>query len=87
MHLKKQLIGAKEPLWQLHGNLADKGFARSEIIFSINRIDIFLTVSLIEVERLWKRFQQLGANKNGILTAEKLKDVPVNADVFAKNVS
>ena len=42
---------------------------------------------MIEVERLWKRFEQLGANKNGILTAEALKNVPVNADVFAKNVS
>ena len=70
------------------GNFADKDFDKPNALCVVfNRSDLFITVSVIEVERLWKRFQQLGANKNGILTAEAVKNVPVNADVFAKNVS
>ena len=48
---------------------------------------IFLAVTVVEVERLWKRFEQLGANKHGIVTASALKDVPITSDIFAKNVS
>ena len=48
---------------------------------------ISLAVTVVEVERLWKRFEQLGANKHGIVTARALKDVPITSDIFAKNVS
>ena len=44
-------------------------------------------VSIAEVERLWLRFQQLGANKDGNLSSDVLSSPKLTTDVFVKNVS
>jgi hypothetical protein len=44
-------------------------------------------VSIAEVERLWLRFQQMGCNKDGVLTAAVLGSPVLSGDVFMKNVS
>ena len=46
----------------------------------------FIAVAIVEVERLWFRFQQLGCNEEGILTAEIFRDPVIAQDVFMKNV-
>ncbi|XP_050393569.1 uncharacterized protein LOC126811742 [Patella vulgata] len=43
-------------------------------------------LTIAEVERLWLRFQQLGCNQHGILTAETLKDPKLNEDAFTRNI-
>ena len=46
-----------------------------------------IAVSIAEVERLWLRFQQMGCNSDGILTADVINGPSLAADVFMKNVS
>ena len=46
----------------------------------------FIAVAIVEVERLWFRFHQLGCNEEGILTAEIFRDPVIAQDVFMKNV-
>lgn len=49
---------------------------------------IHFAVSELEVGRLWDRFLQLGANDQGVVTADALQDTNLTAsDIFAKNVS
>ena len=43
-------------------------------------------VSVVEVERLWQRFQQLGCNADGVLEMGALNRPPASTDIFAKNV-
>jgi len=43
-------------------------------------------LALVEVERLWKRFQQLGCDSSGALGPDVLTRSPASNDVFAKNV-
>ena len=45
-----------------------------------------ISVSIAEVERLWKRFQQLGCNVSGMLTEDKLKRPELQSDAFVRNV-
>jgi len=46
-----------------------------------------VSVAIVEVERLWYRFQQLGCNEDGVLKSDVLTKPPASTDVFAKNVS
>jgi len=46
----------------------------------------FSIVAIVEVDRLWIRFQQLGCNANGVLDREVLRRPPASSDIFAKNV-
>ena len=58
------------------------------MITKFYRIYPLFSVAVVEVERLWDRFQQLGADKDGLLMAEKLQQHPVYSNnVFVKNVS
>ncbi|CAL1528833.1 unnamed protein product [Lymnaea stagnalis] len=43
-------------------------------------------LSIAEVERLWLRFQQMGANSDGLLTLEALTSPKLSSDVFVKNI-
>lgn len=43
-------------------------------------------LSIAEVERLWVRFQQLGANKDGVLTEDAIKKSDYVGDVFMRNI-
>lgn len=43
-------------------------------------------LSIAEVERLWLRFEQLGANKDGVLTSQTLTTPALSSDVFVKNI-
>ncbi|XP_013409735.1 uncharacterized protein LOC106173230 [Lingula anatina] len=44
-------------------------------------------VTMVEVERLWLRFQQMGCDENGILSEETVKNNPkFKDDVFVRNV-
>jgi len=43
-------------------------------------------LSIAEVERLWLRFQQLGANKDGNLSSDVLSSPKLTTDVFVKNI-
>uniref|UniRef100_A0A2C9M209 Death domain-containing protein n=1 Tax=Biomphalaria glabrata TaxID=6526 RepID=A0A2C9M209_BIOGL len=43
-------------------------------------------LSIAEVERLWLRFQQMGANQDGLLTQETLAVSKLSNDVFIKNI-
>ena len=45
------------------------------------------SVSIAEVERLWLRFEQMGASKDGLLTPQVLASPALSSDVFVKNVS
>ena len=50
-------------------------------------MNCFLTVAIVEVERLWLRFQQLGCNSDGVLQAADVNKSTITKDIFAKNVS
>ncbi|ELU16815.1 hypothetical protein CAPTEDRAFT_225193 [Capitella teleta] len=43
-------------------------------------------LAVVEVERLWLRFQQLGCNKEGFLTSDVLLRPPASSDIFIKNI-
>ncbi|XP_046359618.1 uncharacterized protein LOC124137388 [Haliotis rufescens] len=43
-------------------------------------------LSIAEVERLWKRFQQLGCTVDGILTEDKLRAPQLQSDAFIRNI-
>ena len=45
------------------------------------------SVSLLEVDRLWLRFQQLQCNANGVLTQAVLQQPPASNDPVVRNVS
>ena len=47
----------------------------------------FVTVAIVEIERLWYRFKMLGCNDDGILTSDVLQRPPASEDIFVKNVS
>ncbi len=41
-------------------------------------------VTVVEVERLWLRFQQLGCNEQGLLTLDAITRPPISNDIFIK---
>jgi hypothetical protein len=43
-------------------------------------------VAVVEVERYWFRFRQLGADKNGFLPAKVMEKGEITQDIFVKNV-
>ncbi|GFN74764.1 ankyrin-3 [Plakobranchus ocellatus] len=43
-------------------------------------------LSIAEVERLWLRFEQMGATKDGLLTPQVLASPALSSDVFVKNI-
>ncbi|KAK2152737.1 hypothetical protein LSH36_320g04000 [Paralvinella palmiformis] len=43
-------------------------------------------LSIVEVERLWKRFQQLGCNTHGELATSDFQKHEIASDIFAKNI-
>ncbi|XP_005108101.2 ankyrin-3 [Aplysia californica] len=43
-------------------------------------------LSIAEVDRLWLRFRQMGANQDGVLTSEILSSPKLTGDVFVKNI-
>ena len=47
---------------------------------------IHASVSIAEVERLWLRFEQMGATRDGVLTPQVLTTPALSSDVFVKNV-
>lgn len=44
-------------------------------------------MAIVEVDRLWLRFQQLGCNEDGVLELEVLERPPASNNVFAKHAS
>ena len=48
---------------------------------------MYIAVTIVEVERLWLRFQQLGCDKDGTLTTDALQQPGMVDDVFMRNVS
>jgi hypothetical protein len=44
-------------------------------------------VAVVEVERLWFRFKQLGADKNGYISKKLLEKGELGQDAFVKNVN
>jgi len=45
-----------------------------------------VTVAVVEVDRQWLRFQQLGCNEDGVLELEVLDRPPATNNTFAKQV-
>ena len=45
-----------------------------------------ILVAIVEVERLWHRFQQLGCTEEGELRPDVLDRPPASTDIFVKNV-
>ena len=43
-------------------------------------------MAVVEVERYWFRFRQLGADKNGFLPAKVMEKGEITQDIFVKNV-
>lgn len=43
-------------------------------------------MAVVEVERMWFKFRQLGADKNGFLPAKVVEKGDFNQDIFVKNV-
>ncbi|XP_033747001.1 uncharacterized protein LOC117332222 [Pecten maximus] len=43
-------------------------------------------LSIAETERLWLRFQQLGCNKDGVITEELAAKMSVSSDAFSRNI-
>ncbi|RUS80047.1 hypothetical protein EGW08_012164 [Elysia chlorotica] len=43
-------------------------------------------LSIAEVERLWLRFEQMGATRDGLLTPQILASPALSSDVFVKNI-
>ncbi|OWF56527.1 uncharacterized protein LOC110446688 [Mizuhopecten yessoensis] len=43
-------------------------------------------LSIAETERLWLRFQQLGCNRDGIITEELAGQTSVSSDAFSRNI-
>lgn len=43
-------------------------------------------LAIVEVDRLWLRFQQLGCNEDGVLELEVLERPPASNNVFAKHI-
>lgn len=44
-------------------------------------------VAVVEVERFWTRYKQLGCNKQGNLQPSTIEKGELNSDLFVKNVS
>uniref|UniRef100_A0A0B6ZKR0 Death domain-containing protein n=1 Tax=Arion vulgaris TaxID=1028688 RepID=A0A0B6ZKR0_9EUPU len=66
--------------------VAVSGFSHPSKPSWITAHAISTELSIAEVERLWLRFQQMGANQDGILTQEVLVSPKLSADVFTKNI-
>ncbi|XP_059141601.1 ankyrin-3-like isoform X2 [Physella acuta] len=66
--------------------LAVCGFSHPSKANWVTAHAIATELSIAEVERLWLRFQQMGANKDGFLTQETLASSKLNSDVFIKNI-
>ena len=49
-------------------------------------ISVF-AVAVVEVERLWHRFQILGCDEDGTLPPEALLRPPASEDILVKNVA
>ena len=81
-------------LWKLSGyaktkatNINDKiGLNLISNNILLYNFCLFLTVAIVEIERLWYRFKMLGCNDDGILTSEVLQRPPASEDIFVKNV-
>lgn len=50
-------------------------------------VHYLLSVAIVEVDRLWLRFQQLGCNEDGVLELEVLDRPPASNNIFAKHAS
>lgn len=44
-------------------------------------------MAVVEVQRYWNRFKQLGCDKNGFISASVLEKGELNSDVMIRNVS
>ena len=49
-------------------------------------LSLCIIVAVVEVERLWFRFRQMGADKNGFVPAKVLDKGELSQDIFAKNI-
>jgi hypothetical protein len=51
------------------------------------KYDVFVSiVAVVEVQRLWSRFKQLGCDKKGYLQKKVIDSGELSQDVFMKNV-
>lgn len=48
--------------------------------------DIIFLVAVVEVQRLWTRFKQLGSDKKGYLPKKVIESDDLSQDVFIRNV-
>ena len=44
-------------------------------------------MSVLEVERLWSRFRQMGCNEDGFLSENAMTQPELTDNIFMKNVS
>ncbi|BFZ02870.1 hypothetical protein BsWGS_05908 [Bradybaena similaris] len=69
-----------------NSEVAVSGFSHPSKPNWITAHAISTELSIAEVERLWLRFQQMGANQDGVLTPEALTSQKLSTDVFTKNI-
>ncbi|KAH9520024.1 hypothetical protein Btru_071494 [Bulinus truncatus] len=69
-----------------NSEVAVSGYAHPSKANWITAHAVSTELSIAEVERLWLRFQQMGANADGILSPESLAVSRLSNDVFVKNI-
>ena len=60
--------------------------SRAKHSFKIFYVILCISVNLVEVDRLWLRFRQLGCDANGMLSSSVFDTDPALDDILTKNV-